>query len=253
MTRSVVKIAHTEPVPFRSKCGSSHAFTLIELLVVIAIIAILAAILFPVFAQAKLAAKKAVSLSNANQIGLALALYRNDYDGMNSRHRVCPDSPTDQQCDASPGPTYTGPNEEWWAPYDNSVAPNSPGPYPHYHAGFLQPYFKNTAIFKSPADPTWQSGYAMSYITGGPMGVNDSQVENPVVNYVWEHARTPACADVRLAHSPRGPWLPFDGTGSETHYPKRYSGRVVVLRHDTSARAELPISMKVVDFLNAFP
>ena len=52
----------------------SRAFTLIELLVVIAIIAILAAILFPVFAQAKVAAKKAVAVSGAKQIGLASAM-----------------------------------------------------------------------------------------------------------------------------------------------------------------------------------
>lgn len=57
-----------------------RGFTLIELLVVIAIIAILAAILFPVFAQAKLAAKKTTSLSNVKQQGLGSLMYANDYD-----------------------------------------------------------------------------------------------------------------------------------------------------------------------------
>src|SRR5271163_2405464 len=58
----------------------SRAFTLIELLVVIAIIAILAAILFPVFAQAKDAAKKSVALSNVKQLALGYALYLGDTD-----------------------------------------------------------------------------------------------------------------------------------------------------------------------------
>src|SRR5579863_4007027 len=61
---------------------SLRGFTLIELLVVIAIIAILAAILFPVFAQAKMAAKKAVDISNMKQIGLSQTMYENDYDDM---------------------------------------------------------------------------------------------------------------------------------------------------------------------------
>jgi prepilin-type N-terminal cleavage/methylation domain-containing protein/prepilin-type processing-associated H-X9-DG protein len=56
------------------------AFTLIELLVVIAIIAILAAILFPVFAQAKAAAKRTADLSNTKNITLGMILYTGDYD-----------------------------------------------------------------------------------------------------------------------------------------------------------------------------
>lgn len=58
----------------------NRAFTLIELLVVIAIIAILAAILFPVFAQAKLAAKTTASLSNMKQLGTGNQIYYADYD-----------------------------------------------------------------------------------------------------------------------------------------------------------------------------
>jgi len=60
----------------------NKGFTLIELLVVIAIIAILAAILFPVFAKARAKARQASCQSNLKQIGLAWAMYAQDYDGV---------------------------------------------------------------------------------------------------------------------------------------------------------------------------
>lgn len=65
------------------------AFTLIELLVVIAIIAILAAILFPVFAQAKAAAKKAAGISNQKQISLGIIMYGADNDDYYPRNDDC--------------------------------------------------------------------------------------------------------------------------------------------------------------------
>lgn len=72
----------------------SYAFTLIELLVVIAIIAILAAILFPVFAQAKAAAKNTVALSNMKQIGLSIMLYAGDADDQRVPRFVYYSTPT---------------------------------------------------------------------------------------------------------------------------------------------------------------
>ncbi len=78
--------------PFGRLRSSRSAFTLIELLVVIAIIAILAAILFPVFAQAKASAKKTVALSNMKQIILGGQMYLTDFD--DSYHLIRAIQPT---------------------------------------------------------------------------------------------------------------------------------------------------------------
>ena len=91
----------------------SRAFTLIELLVVIAIIAILAAILFPVFAQAKVAAKKTQSLSNVKQLGLAWLMYAADYDDTLMRQ--------------STGQAADGKVAYWWGSFDGSILRESEG------------------------------------------------------------------------------------------------------------------------------
>ncbi len=102
---------------------NKKAFTLIELLVVIAIIAILAAILFPVFVQAKLAAKKTQDLSNMKQMGTATQLYLGDYDDVYGQAYYYKDDLGD-----------TGGYVHWTAT--------------HY------PYMKNLTMFVSPGDKT---------------------------------------------------------------------------------------------------
>jgi prepilin-type N-terminal cleavage/methylation domain-containing protein/prepilin-type processing-associated H-X9-DG protein len=97
----------------------ARGFTLIELLVVIAIIAILAAILFPVFARAREAARKSSCASNMKQIGTATLMYVQDYD-------------------------------EMYPKYGGGVANVRTGIL-HWPAA-IQPYVKNRQVFKCPSD-----------------------------------------------------------------------------------------------------
>ncbi|MFQ3586753.1 MAG: prepilin-type N-terminal cleavage/methylation domain-containing protein [Fimbriimonadaceae bacterium] len=117
-------------------------FTLIELLVVIAIIAILAAILFPVFAQAKESAKRTSCLSNQKQIATSTLIYAGDYD------------------DVFPMSAYV-------------IAPLSPDPRPRVVTIYdvVQPYTKNVQIFVCPSSPPgldWPARLAaLNFAPGG--------------------------------------------------------------------------------------
>jgi prepilin-type N-terminal cleavage/methylation domain-containing protein/prepilin-type processing-associated H-X9-DG protein len=181
----------------------NRAFTLIELLVVIAIIAILAAILFPVFAQAKLAAKKAASLSNSKQTALASQIYGNDFD------------------DTFPA------GGDWWnpgqgdtlgwndTPYDEWLAigsygptpgsPNYPGPdietNPFYE---IFPYIKSMGMLQSPAasqDPYYSStagaGNTSYVVNGGIEGFSLTSADNPANLITFSEGPT----DIRIGYA----------------------------------------------------
>ncbi len=108
------------------------AFTLIELLVVIAIIAILAAILFPVFAQARDKARATACLSNMKQVGLASMQYVQDYDGM-----FVPGGPIDGIASNVPWPNCQG----WpcYRPNGNDNWANRLMPYVKHHSVYVCP------------------------------------------------------------------------------------------------------------------
>jgi len=110
-----------------SRNSSRRAFTLIELLVVIAIIAILAAILFPVFAKAREAARKTACINNMKQMGTALMMYAQDYD------ETMPS-----------GPFANSPAGFWGTPLWNSYGWS-------YAFMLLDPYIKNTQVFACPS------------------------------------------------------------------------------------------------------
>jgi prepilin-type N-terminal cleavage/methylation domain-containing protein/prepilin-type processing-associated H-X9-DG protein len=137
------------------KCSAftnrASAFTLIELLVVIAIIAILAAILFPVFAQAREKARQTACLSNGKQIGTALMMYAQDYDS-----------------------TYPIPISDAWPTRGRIWG------FRRYAAELINDYAKNDGIWRcpsssfDPADPTSDTGavWRQSSGSGGISAAN---------------------------------------------------------------------------------
>jgi prepilin-type N-terminal cleavage/methylation domain-containing protein/prepilin-type processing-associated H-X9-DG protein len=147
-----------------------QGFTLIELLVVIAIIAILAAILFPVFARARENARRASCQSNLKQIGLGFLQYAQDYD-------------------------------ERMPVYQHNAGPQS-GPASGW-AVIIQPYTKSTQIYQCPSEPTapgtnptlaaytdYSYNLVLGFVSGlTPVGLNIAALTKPTLTVLVADSR----------------------------------------------------------------
>ncbi|MCB8932468.1 MAG: prepilin-type N-terminal cleavage/methylation domain-containing protein [Fimbriimonadaceae bacterium] len=210
-----------------------RAFTLIELLVVIAIIAILAAILFPVFARAKEAAKKISCLSNARQIGTAWLMYGGDYDDTLMRVRI----------EAPDRDVY------WWGSWDGTTL--------RTEEGLLFPYSKSDGIQACPSfdkgliGNLGRTGYGYNYAYLSPSTFEPPNwIETPVpVNYgqVGKPAETVVFGDGARLNNWSGPTAFLEGNTylepPSSEYPTfhaRHNGLGNALWCDGHAKAVAP-------------
>jgi prepilin-type N-terminal cleavage/methylation domain-containing protein/prepilin-type processing-associated H-X9-DG protein len=152
-------------------------FTLIELLVVIAIIAILAAILFPVFARARAAARKTTGISNLKQLGLGTMMYVQDYDERFPYYNWGCHS-CNESGNAGYGAGTAGcplgvmsAGDPRFVSYSMAAWYNS-----------VQPYIKNTGLFQDPSDKSqWAPGYCISF----PQTVFPTYQNSTWTSYGW--------------------------------------------------------------------
>jgi prepilin-type N-terminal cleavage/methylation domain-containing protein/prepilin-type processing-associated H-X9-DG protein len=216
----------------RPRTDTRRGFTLIELLVVIAIIAILAAILFPVFGRAREKARQTSCLSNLKQISLAAMMYTQDYD------------------ETWPVAYYY--SADWSQEYawDFHVDWNSGS----WNLGVLGPYMRNAQINQCPSVKSLQSwgrpvtGYAYntSYIGHGamepqPVPASLGDVQSPSETALladsayWSTFAPVGLAGNNFLRSPLDPFYAAYGIGPNVHF--RHNGVANIAYCDGHAKA----------------
>jgi general secretion pathway protein G len=175
-----------------TRCYSrfSGAFTLIELLVVIAVIAILAALLFPVFLTARGKARETGCVSNLRQIGLSIAMYAEDYDGL-------------YPYAIDPADKYTP--QIWQADPVFQVQL----PYIGLIQTVLQPYIKSPEIFHCPSD----TGFDTEDFTGLPLDASPSSFAKFGTSYYYRTEIAEKHAGEMTFQTPAELNVLFDGAG----------------------------------------
>jgi prepilin-type N-terminal cleavage/methylation domain-containing protein/prepilin-type processing-associated H-X9-DG protein len=210
---------------------STKAFTLIELLVVIAIIAILAAILFPVFAQAKLAAKKSADLVQMKQVGLATVMYATDHDDV---------MPKGAYVTYGPGGDWRWSTWRWWTqPYIKNQDIFSP---PNFKKGEYAGWVQNDYTLYE----DWHHGmplgiagtHSWAHPDYAPNGMNMSNIPRP--------AGLIAIMTSRFQYQDLGTWVVWNGwPGPGLNYPGKgsilsYGGKSNFAYYDGHAKSMNP-------------